>query len=780
MKIVGDSGDCITLSCVVEENNRRYPCIVVNDDLYQIADSIECGNWMEVALKFSLKNDSLYLTFNSRESGYSLKSGDWNKIMVSFGKCSFPGYETEESAPVNLKNIRVFENGKTIRHWKLGQHIDNSCYDQINNVPAIAENPVWLIDRHVYWNEIYSVGFDSSDSPQYAYNAEEDILYVVPDEKSVICYNPVTNKYSVIAVKSGFPATINSNNLIYDRLNNELVSYNPESRKVSRFSFEEHCWDSKMKAHKGEKYYQHTAALDKSGAYLFTFGGYGHHIYRNDIFKLSIEDSTWEKRVLDSITPRYYSASVMAGDKLYIFGGRGSKTGKQEINPRNYYDLYRVDPVTYDVETVWKTGFDEDFMPCGNMVFNSTDSCFYVLADQGNTCLFRIHSARPLIEKVAGDIRQISGTDFNSHTLFYSDNLKKIFALVYKNYRTGSSRVSFYEISYPPLPLSDTVQQVNTKNRFLSVTVYFPVILIVVFFSLFAVVLMKKRKRKTEKKSIRVAEPDKIQKDEIYEDIRSSGKMDNPQTFTPVEVARERNRQYINLLGAFAVFDKNGKDISEKFAPKLKSLFLLLLLNTEKDGRGITDEEIEDILWLDKDRDAARNNRGVYLRKLQLLLNEIGDIEIEKNSRYRKIKINDNTVCDYFMANRYICRALEENTVENIDIITLTGLLSSGVLLPHASFDWLDKFKAEYSEAVINIAEKIISTKDKSAVSDKLALADIIFMHDCLNEYALKIKCSVFYKEGKKGRAKNIYDSFCRDYLQTMGEEYPIPFSDFY
>jgi len=52
--------------------------------------------------------------------------------------------------------------------------------------------------------------------------------------------------------------------------------------------------------------------------------------------------------------------------------------------------------------------------------------------------------------------------------------------------------------------------------------------------------------------------------------------------------------------GSFQVFDKEGVDITQLFTPVLRELFLLIVIYTIRTGRGITAEELTEILWLDK------------------------------------------------------------------------------------------------------------------------------------------------------------------------------------
>ena len=53
-----------------------------------------------------------------------------------------------------------------------------------------------------------------------------------------------------------------------------------------------------------------------------------------------------------------------------------------------------------------------------------------------------------------------------------------------------------------------------------------------------------------------------------------------------------------------------------------------------------------------------------------------------------------------------------------------------------------------------------------------IRLADIMFLHDPLNEEALAAKCTVLSAQGRKVLPENVYDRFCKEYRDSMGENY--------
>lgn len=94
------------------------------------------------------------------------------------------------------------------------------------------------------------------------------------------------------------------------------------------------------------------------------------------------------------------------------------------------------------------------------------------------------------------------------------------------------------------------------------------------------------------------------------------------------------------------------------------------------------------------------------------------------------------------------------------------------------SIGW-DDFKETYSSHSIDLLKDLFEIEKQRNHPDMiLRLADIMFLHDPLNEEALAAKCAVFSAQGKKGIARNLYDRFCKEYRDSMGEDYKTPFAD--
>jgi DNA-binding SARP family transcriptional activator len=207
----------------------------------------------------------------------------------------------------------------------------------------------------------------------------------------------------------------------------------------------------------------------------------------------------------------------------------------------------------------------------------------------------------------------------------------------------------------------------------------------------------------------------------------------------------------------------------------LKHLLILLILYTEKNPQGILASKATEILWPDKEETAARNNRNVNLRKLRVLLESIGDMEVVTENNFLRIKWGTSVFCDYHTLMTCTKQFEQEKSEELLNRIL--ELLLYGPLLPNTVFDWLDDFKDAYSSHSIDLLKNLLEIEIQRNHQEMIIrLADIMFLHDPLNEEALAAKCTVLSAQGKKGIARNVYDRFCKEYRDSMGENYKIPF----
>ena len=229
--------------------------------------------------------------------------------------------------------------------------------------------------------------------------------------------------------------------------------------------------------------------------------------------------------------------------------------------------------------------------------------------------------------------------------------------------------------------------------------------------------------------------------------------------------------------GGFQVFDKKYVDITNKFTPTLKELFLLIMLNSYKNNKGISSEKITEILWFDKTEKSGASNRAVNIGKLRKILNEVGSIHITRKTGYWKIDLKDSGVnSDYVDFLNII--SFKNNLSKN-KIIRLLEITEKGPFLFNVNYDWLDDFKAAVSDLIIDSLVRFAQSCDIKNDSDFIIhLADCIFSFDGLNEDAMILKCKAKYCMGKHSHSIATYKKFCQEYLATYGMEYERVFLD--
>ena len=761
-RIVNESSSLITFGLSTEEGLSTYPILVIGNEITPITTRINFDEWFNVSITISNKNKNIVLKYKDIIKYISLKE-KWENVKIYFGKCTCPDFSTDEVPSIYLKNVRITRNDKLIRSWPLDMHFNSFCYDIIKNSKARAINPEWVIDSYREWKKIFSTSFDNDNRTQYAFDASKGILYIVPTDKIVIACNVGNGKQDTLFVKDGKPVSKNTNQLIYDSNRNVLVSYNLERQLISSFDFDSQTWSENQLPDYTPAYWHHTANFRPENSSVIIFGGYGFHLYKNDLIRINLNNNTWNTNRLVAISPRYSAASVIVNDTLFIFSGEGNNIGKQEVVTQITTDLFAVDLKTLNVSLIWEKIGEPYGLPCGNMIYNPDESCFYVLVkeNENNTSLLRLSKNEPVID-VFSTIPNVSlNGSYNFYTLMKPENENKLYALFCRNYElVGSKRASTidsYMISYPPVS-SDQMQRpeiatpVNWKVIGLIV---FGLLLILFLFLImrFRHLFMGRVKRKQTEYNI-----DKS----VYQ----------------LKKYYKHTSKYITLLGLFDAKDANGNDITSHFTQTLKNILIVITLNSGKNSMGIQSTVIDYLLWPDKDAKSARNNRNVSISRLNTLLEGVGDVHVYNQNNFWKIKIDENTFCDYLTVSEFMLMPKNQFSDDKEQTSRLLELLSFGPLLPFTNEEWLDPYKAAYSDFALDFLLGMLQDKNTLIdISLQLHIANLIFLFDSLNEEALSVKCRLLYEQGKKSLARTTYSHFCKEYETLLGEKYLVSFS---
>jgi len=769
--------------------------VMANEELHLLNHpSLLLNPDKEDYIEFSIDktNNKIILAFNNSEMEVPFDLSRTSSATFLFGMDRRK--KRTDVAPIELRKIRLFINGKNTNYWDFKYHnTPNTTIDDLGGVTAIVSNPHWLIDDHSNWRRIYSAEF--KENIQTAFDPKTEKFYIVSDKK-ILTLSPLTGDKSKISVKSGNRVMVYSNHLMYDTISDRLLNYNLTRRCTAVFDLKSASWGGYFNSddnNEESNHFNHAFAID--GEYMYAFGGYGFYKYHNDLYKMNIITGTIEECNLEpELMPMTSSSAAVVDNKLYLFGGKGNFSGRQELPATYKYTLYAYDLNTWKGEPVWELdSISDDFLPSQTMYYDKENDSFYMASTAHGGEMIRISRRNPEWNRVSTPILSTMDVHDFVFDLFRSKDEKRYYLVLDKRLDPLTHDYNIYTISTPFLNDEQLIQNktVSTTNAtgisFRQIVIY----LIFTIILLMTVFFLRIRKRKEQTLSItnkplkntESGATDIEAKEENETSNDADAANDENYTFIVSDKPKETNKYFdrskssISLLGGFCVRDRNGNDITSKFTSRLKNLLILLLLSCEENKAGIKYQLIDEQIWNDKDEKSAQNNRNVSMRKLRLLLEEIGNISIIYDKGFFKIETNDV----FFDYKEISNRIAEINRHENVSpelVNEILELLLMGPLLPNTRYEWLDKYKGNYSDAALTMLNKLLKYEFEKDSELAYRIADTISLHEPLSEEAMIAKCKILSKRKMIGIAQNIHQKFCKEYMHSLGEEYPQSFAN--
>jgi two-component SAPR family response regulator len=368
-----------------------------------------------------------------------------------------------------------------------------------------------------------------------------------------------------------------------------------------------------------------------------------------------------------------------------------------------------------------------------------------------------------------GDSIPYSFHDIESFAdLYYCPSSKKLVAVTLESAPNKPTSVKIFTIDFPPNRLIVS-QQFNTNNKSMY---WFFASLFALSLLILLIFLLQKRRKLNQQPIFNTTLPvlqsqpalqslaveDTVARHGLYENVKSTSA--------------------IFLFGHFEVMDKEGNDITRQFTPLLKEIFLLILINTFKNGKGISSDKLYETIWVDKPIKDARNNFSVNIVKLKSILEKVGATNISKETgKWRFEIVNNSFKLDY---QQFLKLADEKPIVIDKNYITeLLAILNKGAFLREAQYSWLDDIKANVSDFVIST---ILSYTSKAILQPEpdfiLKLANCIFQFDQMNEEALELKCRSLIILGRHGLAKETYLQFIKEYTKNYGQDFEKTYAE--
>jgi len=729
--------------------------------------------WNRINLKFNLENQTLSFEVNGKPAGSCNIPLNFRCFKFLWGANDFQKYKTRDIPPMQIKDIKIFENSSLKYYWPLNEVSGNTGNDAIGKQVAKIKNPEWIKPKYQKWELLNA--FTINGYAGVAFNPKTDKLYVTGSDSLAVF--PIDDEHRMVEWIAQKHENLRvGHQSIFDTISNKLYDIFIDQKKVVAYNFSENQWDDDFAAGKITEFWHANKFISPVDSSLYILGGYGQLRYKNQVQRYSFATRNWDliSTTGDYSPPRYLSALGRdpKGNYVYVIGGYGSQTGDQMLDPRNYYDMFRYNVKERSFKKLYSLKPpDNQFTFVNSLVIDPKTNEYYGL-------IFPNDSSSSNLQLMKGSLADSSfiplgnAIPFTFHDiesfadLYYSPISNRLIAVVL-NYAKNedefkNTSVKIYSLNFIPEPNDLAADNQVPGNKWRIITGFF--LAGVVGFAIYLFIRKKRLKFRPgfirENANLKHSVP-----------VQSSG-MPFHQNHFEKEI-----RSSIFLFGQFQVFDKDGHDISSLFTPLLKELFLIICINTIRQGRGISSEMLNEKLWHDKSEKDAKNNRSVNIAKLKIILERIGNCVINKESGFWQFQIMDEGIYIDFI--HYSSFVQGEHKTGNNDLHQLIDIIRRGAFLYQTEYEWLDNIKSEISNSIIDLCLDYIKTHEIAQKPEFIIeITNCIFYFDHLNEDALIYKCKCLILLKRHTLASNIYLKFAKEYKEIYGTEFSKNFHE--
>lgn len=715
------------------------------------------GTWIHVLLNFDLKDDRISVLVNGKV--YDANHMGFKRQMLAnltFGKNQF----YTEVPNMAVKDL-VIGDGIRIFTFPLNEWKGEKVHDLSGNPRGLVENPVWLMNRSYTWKPVLSVSEKAVAGINFS-STDQKLLIFTHD--SLISYDPEMKQKTETAYQNKIPVQLVLGKSIFNARENKFYAYElfdvPQGTPgIASLSLGENRpqWTVTGKAGLPHQLHHHTVFYDSKYDSIYLFGGYGSYTYSNQFLRYDRAADKWVKTVFtgDRISPRFFAASGKSvnGDILYVFGGYGNESGNQVVGGKEYYDLFRIDLKTHTIKKCWDLRPATNvFVPANNLILSKDQHYFYVLCYPHAIArtalkLYRFSVRDGSYKIVSAALPVVSERIESDINLYFSLKTNEFYCVQQEFSDRKSSVIKVFSLLAPTFsdpgyrPVLKPAQKAYTVALYLGLTSF--ILLLIARF----MILGKKVPKQSEL----------------------------PQ---PVEIRTAEAETIINtvyLLGPFQVIDKKGTDITHLFSPKIKQLFLLILLHNTSD-KGVSSKKISCVLWPEKDLNKTKNIKGVTFNHLRNIISDIEGIDLVYVNDAYSFKLAENFFCDYFFLLDLIKRA---GTDPSFSVMKHYTLILRGSFLDGMPEVWLDTFRNNYEENMIAlIMPELRKRYELRELKQTLEISKLVLSMDPFNEEALKYQLNSCRKLKGVQHSKIIYDQYREDYRRSLGIEYPYSFEE--
>ncbi|TAJ15391.1 hypothetical protein DMA11_01780 [Marinilabiliaceae bacterium JC017] len=733
---------------------------------YLDQSKISRNSWQQCQLKYTPKTKTLLVQINNISKTIQnvpliLKS----KSFINFGCLNKKNPSTCRTAHYAIRNISIFSSKGQLKHYyPLTKSKEKKIVDFIGNKHESINNPIWIEDYHNQWTQKFEI--HAKKLPAGIFSDKRTQIYIFTGEVLSVV-NANTFKQKIIPVIKRLKT--DSFNIFLNTHEDKLYCFNSDWSELILFNLKDFT----------QKYYSlnNTPPLsDETIAFYhpirqtpIVFMGMSENSYTSSFFYLDVKQRIWKpislKKTLPIEKPLAFHLNAKSR-KLLILG-----TTKNDITPSepDSCSLWEINLSSFSHNLLNKIPaelFSSNYKGLSKNIISPSNNGEYFLfqQDRDSTYLIKFNTTLSNVEHSHVDFP--IENSIASHMAFNRNSQEFIF--IANNHTESFNHTDVFTINYPPVEINDNTSSlsIDTKEQ---LYILLPVVLICCI--LFLLIIAYKRKKQLQKLlNTTQTSPNQQQNPNISQELM-------PDIPSP---SQKRNSSSIELFGEFKLYNQQGKCINQSFTTFLEEFFLFLLVSTIfNKGKGITAEQINQAFWPYHDTKSARNNRGVNISRLRKILSDIEGMDLVFDKNQYNLAIADSIDIDLLTLLNLSKEAQQQKTLHPEILKKINKSLNKGVLLKHITAPWLDPYRDKFETTLSNLLEIIIASSDIIENQEEiLSFCRLVLTHDKLNETAINLILFLLHHNNKKDRQRQEYQSFCRNYQESMGEDYSISIKD--
>ena len=719
--------------------------------------------WMKIVLNFNSISKKITLKVNDKI--FSSIENEFNNTIVP--EIHFGKHGSVIDVPLMAIKDLIITNKKQRTLFNFNESNGNDVYDSNGDLFGDVDHPNWLITESYHWKLISEKAFNKVTSVTFD---ENNNRFIYQNTDTLSFYDHTNNKNSFYSFKNTLTVPMRLGTSFLDPNENKLYIYelsdvlNGKSTIASIDLKTPEYWTKNSSLKLSQQRHHHNGFFNhKSNKYLI-FGGYGNQRFTNAFNSYDIKNDNWEPVTFtgDIISPRFFAGMTHIGNQnLLLFGGQGNETGEQSIGKTYYYDCYKINLKTNNIQKLWDVKQENTKMVSArNMVLSKDSTSFYTIgySEYNPSTFLQLYnySIKDGSHKIFGDsIPMISEKIRTNANLYLNNSTNQFFCVTQEFEEDGSNKINIYSLNDQPVS-KDNIYIIEKKS---SSNIVFTLIILLFMSGVlyYLKYLNKKRKKK---------------KNEFKAQVQNILK---PQKRNTIEI--KSNATF--LFGSFKVIDKNKKDISYLFSPKIRQLFLLLLFSSKQKGvSGLTSERIHSTLWPDSTPQKAKNLKNVIISQLRNILKDVDGLELIYSRSRFFMEIEDEFYCDYFNFSAQL-ESLRDDLLDYNSLNELTNLISPGKFLLSINDECFDKIKKNFEYEILKIIpnqlKRMYTNKDYSPI---IPLTEILFNIDSLNETAFYYRIHTLHDMDLTLKAKKQFNDYIIRYNKIMGDNFPGTYKD--